>query len=256
MITLIDAHAHLDEIKDIPTAIQDAVSVGVIAIITAGIGYDSNKKALEISRKYEKTVHPVLGLHPWQLGQISEDEVELSFQQVEKNIEKIVAIGEIGLDYHKKVRALVGKKKQQAILRRFLELAVKYEKPVVIHSRYAWKDALLLTVQAQVKKVLFHWYTGPSSILRDIINRNYFISATPAVEYHAEHRRAVKEIPLSRLLLETDAPVVYGRESRYISEPKDVLRSLVAISKIRGIPETAVAEQTTQNAHHFFGVTV
>ena len=77
-------------------------------------------------------------------------------------------------------------------------------------------------------------------MLRDIIDEGYFISATPAVEYHAEHRRAVREAPLLNLLLETDAPVEYGRDVRYTSAPKDLLRALSAVSGIKGIEETTL----------------
>ncbi|HEX78732.1 MAG TPA: hypothetical protein G4O19_01085 [Dehalococcoidia bacterium] len=85
-----------------------------------------------------------------------------------------------------------------------------------------------------------------------IVAKGYFTSATPASEYHAEHRRAVREAPLLNLLLETDAPVEYGRESKYTSVPKDVRRSLSAVSEIKGMEEAVLAEQTTQNALRFF----
>ena len=106
--------------------------------------------------------------------------------------------------------------------------------------------------EAGIKKAVFHWFTGFSSVLRDIIEAGYFISATPATEYHGEHRRAIKETPLEKLLLETDCPVTYGRETRYRSEPADILRSLRAVAAIKGIDEISVAEQTTHNATHFF----
>ena len=103
---------------------------------------------------------------------------------------------------------------------------------------------------------MFHWYTGTSSVLRDIVSQGYFISATPAVEYHEEHRRAVKEIPLERMLLETDAPVVYGRgrEFEYESSPADVVRSLRGAAGLKGMSEAQLAEVTTENAMRFFGL--
>ncbi len=256
MLTIIDTHAHLDEMEDVQSAIGDAADVGVAAIVAVGIDYSSNRKVLDISRRYDGLVYPALGLHPGQLGHMSQVEVELNFQQIEENIGKMVAIGEVGLDYHKKVRALADKDRQQSVLRKLLGLAVKYEKPIIIHSRYAWKNALILAMEAGVKEAVFHWYTGPSSVLRDIINQGYFVSATPAAEYHAEHRRAVREAPLLNLLLETDAPVTYGRESRYISMPGDARRALIAASQIKGLSEAVVAEQTTQNARRFFRILV
>jgi Tat protein secretion system quality control protein TatD with DNase activity len=133
---------------------------------------------------------------------------------------------------------------------------VAHQKPVSIHSRYAWRDALNSVQEARLEKVVFHWYTGTSSVLRDIIGQGYYISATPAVEYHEEHRRAVKEIPLKRLLLETDSPVVYrrGSELEYESRPADVTKSLRGAAALQGVSEAQIAEVTTANARVVFGI--
>ncbi len=108
--------------------------------------------------------------------------------------------------------------------------------------------------EADIKKAVFHWFTGFSSVLKDILDPGYLISATPAAEYHEEHKRAIKETPLGKLLLETDCPVAYGKEVRYRSEPADLLRSLRAVAALKGIDEITVAEQTTHNATQFFSL--
>lgn len=252
MLRLIDTHAHLDETGELDTSLKDAADSGLVAIIAVGSGYGSNQRVLELSQQYRGLIFPALGLHPWQLGQMESLEVERTLHQIEDNLQQAVAIGEVGLDYQKRVREAASKERQQAILRELLELAAKHDMPVAIHSRYAWKDALTLATESGISRAVFHWYTGPSSVLRDILANGYFISVTPAAEYHAEHRRAAREAPLSQLLLETDSPVEYGRESRYASTPKDVLRSLKAAAEIKGIEETAIARQTTENAVRFF----
>ena len=89
---------------------------------------------------------------------------------------------------------------------------------------------------------------------RELVEAGYYISATPAAEYHDEHRRAVREVPVDRLLLETDCPVPYGRENKYTSQPSDVLRSLKAAAEIKGIDEKELAMQTTMNAKRLFGL--
>lgn len=254
MLRLIDTHAHLEEIQNLDAVLKDAAEAGVIAIVAVGSDYESNQKVLEISARHSKLVYPALGLHPSQLGHMDAAEVEMTLRQMENNLGQAVAVGEVGLDYDKRVRALAGKDRQQGVLGELMGLAKRHNKPVLIHSRYAWKDALLQAADAGIDKAVFHWYTGPSSVLQEIISRGFYISATPASEYHADHRRAIEETPVLNLLLETDSPVEYGRESRYAATPEDVRRSLMAASAIKGIDSVALAEQTTDNAIRFFSL--
>jgi TatD DNase family protein len=250
---LIDTHAHLEEIENIEQTINDARRANIVAIVAVGSGLVSNQRVLSLAETYHGFVHPALGLHPWNLA---EEDLEPSRQFIEANIDKAVAIGEVGLDYDKRVRARADKDRQKDACRQVLRIAQAHAKPVLVHSRYAWRDALDLVSETEVEKAVFHWYTGTSSVLRDIISRGYFISATPAVEYHEEHRRAVKEAPLDRLLLETDSPVVYRRGTafEYESRPADVLRTLRGVSRLIGMDEAQLAEQTTTNAMKFFGL--
>jgi TatD DNase family protein len=253
---LIDTHAHLDELQNLDSMLEAARTAGVIAVVAVGSNHRSNIETLEISQRHRDLVHPALGLHPWDLANLGPSEIDDNLQFVEQNIASAVAVGEIGLDYDKRVLKVASKELQQQVLGRLLNIARKYAKPAIIHSRYAWKDALILVQNAGIDRAVFHWFTGFSSVLKDIIDGGYFVSATPASEYHEEHRRAVKEAPLQRLLLETDCPVTYGREARYESQPTDVLRGLKAVSQLRGVEEAIIAEQTTRNAIEFFSLDI
>ena len=208
---------------------------------------------MHLAQAYKDFVYPAIGLHPWNL---KGSEIDRNLEFIEAHIGQAVGLGEVGLDYHKRVRAIAEKDLQKGVLRELLKIAKRHKKPVIIHSRYAWRDALSLVEEAELQEVVFHWYTGTSSVLRDIVGQGYFISATPAVEYHEEHRRAVKEIPLDRLLLETDAPVVYrrGSEFEYEAKPADVLRVLRGVARLKGVSEAQIAEVTTANAVKFFGL--
>ena len=212
MYQLIDTHAHLDEIKDLEQVVTEVRAANVVAIIAVGSDYESNKRVLDLANTYSGYVYPALGLHPQNLEGA---DLELNLEFIKAHIPEAVGIGEIGLDYHKRVRAQAGKDVQMSVFRELLNIARTYDKPALIHSRYAWRDAFNLLVETRVEKAVFHWYTGTSSVLRDIVSYGYFLSATPAVEYHEEHRRAVKETPPDRLLLETDCPVVYRRGTDY-----------------------------------------
>jgi TatD DNase family protein len=253
MYRLIDTHAHLEEMEGLEKVLAEAKKAGLIAIVAVGSDIASNTKALEISEKYPGYVYPALGWHPWY---IKESEIGPSLEFIEANVDRAVAIGEVGLDYHKRVRAIADKDLQKRALLELLKIAREHKKPALIHSRYAWRDALDAVTGAGLEKAVFHWYTGTSGVLRDIIDRGYYISVTPAVEYHEEHRRAVKEVPLERMLLETDSPVVYGRgrDNEFTSSPADVLRSLKGAAALKGISEAEIAEATTENAKRLFGM--
>jgi TatD DNase family protein len=253
MYRLIDTHAHLDEIEGLEQVIAGAKSAGIIAIVAVGSDYASNQEVLRLAGHYKDFVYPALGLHPWN---IKDSEIDASLEFMGAHVDEAVAIGEVGLDYHKRVRATADKELQKRVFGEVLRIAGAHKKPALIHSRYAWRDALDTVKEAKLEKAVFHWYTGTSSVLRDIVSEGYYISATPAVEYHEEHRRAVKEIPLERMLLETDSPVVYrrGSEFEYEARPADVVRSLRGAAGLKGMSQAQIAEVTTANALRLFGI--
>ena len=255
MYKLIDTHAHLDEIEDLEPVLASAREAGLTAIVSMGSDLESNRKVLELAGRYGNFIYAALGWHPWF---IREGGIDENLEYIRSHIHEAVAIGEVGLDYHKRVRAAADKNLQKRVLGEILQIAKEHDKPVSIHSRYAWRDAYDAVVNAGLQKAVFHWYTGTSSVLRDIIERGYYISVTPAVEYHEEHRRAVKEAPLERMLLETDCPVVYqrGTENEFTSGPADVLRSLREAAVLKGVSEEKLAEIATQNAARLFGLEV
>ncbi len=254
-IRLIDTHAHLDQVEHLDEAIDAAREAGVAGIIAVGQGYESNHRVLVIAARHPGFVFPALGLHPWEISKELPG-LEKSLRFIEDNIGLSVAVGEVGLDYDKRVRALAEKDVQKSVLRELLAIAKRNNKPVSLHSRYAWKDSLALVLEAGLSQVVFHWFTGFSSDLDGLTAAGFFVSATPAAGYHQEHRRAIKEGPLSRLLLETDCPVEYGREQRFKSGPKDIVRSLDAVAEIKGIDRQTVALETTKNATKLFGLSI
>lgn len=247
---LIDSHAHLEELADLDSAMERAKESGVVAIVAVGSDYQSNNQVLEIAEKYRDFVYPAIGFHP---GSLAEDisSLERDLQFIEDNREKVVALGEVGLDYHKELAKLSGKDLQKEVFGSILALAKRYNKPVIVHSRYAWRDSFTLVKEAEVEKAVFHWYTGPTNVLKDILSQGYFVSATLAAQYHEEHRRAIKEAELENLLLETDSPVKYRGHQ---AEPADVVRVLISVAGLKGLPPQRVANKTTENAMRLYGI--
>jgi TatD DNase family protein len=252
VLKVIDTHAHLDELENLEAALNKAKEAGVVAMVAVGCNHQSNLKVMGISDSHPGFVYPALGLHPWELGNMDSNGINLTLKFIEEKISQVIAIGEIGLDYDKRVIKVAPKELQKDTLKYLLTLARRYAKPITIHSRYAWKDTFELVKGAGIEKAVFHWFTGFSGVLKDILEAGYLISATPAAEYHEEHRRAIKETTLDKLLLETDCPVTYGRENKYRSQPADVIRSLKAVAALKGTDESTIARQTTHTAIEFF----
>jgi TatD DNase family protein len=252
VLKVIDTHAHLDELENLEAALNKAKEAGVVAMVAVGCNHQSNLKVMGISDSHPGFVYPALGLHPWELGNMDSNGINLTLKFIEEKISQVIAIGEIGLDYDKRVIKVAPKEMQKDTLKYLLTLARRYAKPITIHSRYAWKDTFELVKGAGIEKAVFHWFTGFSGVLKDILEAGYLISATPAAEYHEEHRRAIKETTLDKLLLETDCPVTYGRENKYRSQPADVIRSLKAVAALKGTDESTIARQTTHTAIEFF----
>ncbi len=253
-LVLFDTHVHLDQLTDPRRAIEEACAVGVVGMIAVGTRSSSNNRTLELSSRWHGLVFAALGLHPGDIGGLNRTRLDMELKYIDDNLPLACAVGEVGLDYHKRTLAGACRELQKDVFKSVLEIACVHQKPVLVHSRYAWKDALELVLQAGVQRAVFHWFTGFSSVLKGIIDAGYHISATPAVEYHEEHRRAVKEVPLDHLLLETDAPVWYGRVERYESRPADVVRSLQGVALLREIPAEVVASATTRAAMDLLGV--
>lgn len=255
MYRLVDTHAHLDQIENLNVAIEKAKDSGLVAIVAVGVDYESNERVLEIAEEYRSFVFPALGCHPGDLGETA-SEIDRNLQFIEDNIGEAIAVGEIGLDYHKKIIGRASKETQKQALRDVLKIAKQFEKPVLVHSRYSWRDSFTLVQESQVEKAVFHWYTGPINVLHDFVGKGYFASATLAAEYHQEHRRAIKEMPLDKLLLETDCPVVYrwGTEHAHPSEPADVPMVSEEVATLKGVDPGMIAQKTTENAIMFFGI--
>jgi len=251
---LVDTHAHLDEIEDIAAAVELAKLAGVEAVISMGQDLASNIKTLKLAADYPGFIYPAIGLHPWSLGNMGPAVLEENIAFIRDNLQGALALGEVGLDYDKRVLKGAGKDLQKDVLKRLLKLAVELDRPVSFHSRYAWKDSLQIVNERGAGRLVFHWYTGFSSTLAGLIEGGYYISATPAAEYHDEHRRAIREAPVEKLLLETDCPVHYGREEKYRSAPSDLLRSLEAAAAIKGIGPDELSRIVRENTTRLFGI--
>ncbi len=243
-IPLVDGHAHLDGLTDLTESLHEAKAAGVVGIIAVGMNVDSNQKILQIAEANHGYIYPALGYHPWE---IKEEEVEANLSCIREHVREGMALGEIGLDYKIKVK----KELQWRVFGELLDMALEFERPVIIHCRFSHRRAFEIIRERKIKRAVFHWYSGPVDLLDKILSMGYFISATPALGYSPPHRAAIQQAPIERILLETDTPVSYqGKEAR----PKDVRVSLEEVARLKRLDPSLVAIQTTASASEFFQI--
>ena len=241
---MIDTHAHLNEIEEIDRAIQKAKDAGIRNIVAVGMDLASNGTTIHLAEKFPDMVYPAIGYHPWS---ISTDTIEENLKFIEENLPSCIALGEVGIDYKTKVK----KPLQWEVFSKVLSLAIRHNRPVIVHSRFSHQRSHQMVRDSGIEKAVFHWYTGPLEILEKIIGDGYYISATPALAYSPPHQAAMKAAPLERILVETDSPVEYQGK---VSEPTDLIMTLRELSKLKGMKSEEVQRITTSNAKRFFGI--
>ena len=251
---IIDTHAHVDQLADRDGALQRADAAGVSDIVAVSVDLDSMRKTQDIAKAHARPrIHPAFGVHP---GMIKPQESVETQAFMRAHLSHAVAVGETGLDYwYKWVRKNeVERNKQKASFQVHLDLANEFDLPVIIHSRGAWGDCLAMTKAARVRRVLFHWYSGPLDILDGILEAGYYVSTSPSVAYSPPSRQAMAHAPLERILVETDSPVRYNGPEPFDAEPKDVLRTWAALSRLKNEDETVVLGTVNANAKKFFRI--
>ena len=175
------------------------------------------------------------------------ESIEENLGFIEKNLAEFIALGEVGIDYKTKVK----KRIQWEVFSRALSLAKRYDRPVIVHSRFSHERSHRLVVDGAIEKTVFHWYTGSLEILEKILIDRYYISATPALSYSPPHQTAIKAAPIGRILVETDSPVEY---QGLVSEPANLTTTLEEMSRIKRMDFEEVRSITTANAKRFFGL--
>ena len=242
--SVIDTHAHLDELSDPGATIEEARAAGVEAIVAIGQDIPSNEKTLDIAGQYPGFVYPAIGYHPWRL---SPDHHEATLAYLDGELKNCVALGEVGLDYKAKTK----KKVQKAIFEELLVLAKKHDRPVIVHCRYVHETAYRMVREVGVEKAVFHWYSGALDLIPRIADAGYYMSATPALLHNPYHVKAIQAVPLSNLLLETDAPVRY---QELHARPVHVQVTLQEVARVKEMSLEEVAVKTSENAKACFGL--
>lgn len=251
---LIDSHAHL-EMKEFDSdrsdVIERAGQAGVDVIVTVGTNLRLSRKALSIARQY-KNIYATVGIHPHDVAKADEktlDELKLLAEDP-----RVVAYGEIGLDYYRNISP---REKQKEMFGHQLSLALELKLPVVIHDREAHEDALNMVRDSGVRRGVFHCFSGDDVMARQCIDLGFYISVPGVVTFDKSTvlHEVVRQVPLDAILLETDCPYlapVPFRGKR--NEPSFIVHTAKKVAAIKGRKWEEVAQVAAQNARKLFGI--
>jgi TatD DNase family protein len=254
---LIDAHIHLSDVeyaKCVDELVAEAKTAEVVALVSNSMDLETSIGSLKLAEKYPDTVYPALGIHPWNVKVLKENELEETLKLISEQSQKnaVVAIGEIGLDY--KYETIW--EKQLMVFDKMLRLAEKLDLPAIIHSRGTTAQIVDMLPSYNLKRVLLHWFSHPMSALYKAVDHGYFITEGPPVAYSNGIREVVKKVPLTNLLTETDGPVTY-RKPPYngkLTRPAFIRTVVEAVADVKNMAVAEVADQIAENFESFFNI--
>ncbi len=251
---LIDTHTHLSfpQYNDtgLPDILNRAKQAGVEYLINVGSDIKTSQDSIVLAQKYSN-IYATVGIHPHDA-----EPGENQLPELEKLIKqpKVVAIGEAGLDYFKN---LSPQDKQKKIFCAQLDLANKYNLPIIIHAREADDDTYELLKNYKPAKAVMHCFAGDIAYARKILDLGYYISFTGNITFAKNIRgqETAAYVPLDRIMLETDCPFLSPEPHRgRTNEPAYVKFVVEKIAQLKKITSAEVAEVTTKNALSFFAI--
>lgn len=246
---LFDAHAHMaapDFAEDLPEVLTRAEATGVRGIVGVGETLEDAERTLALADRYP-LLKPAAGLYPTHLD-FDAAQAVLAF--VRRHADRLVAIGEVGLD-HWAVKDEAEWKIQEEILAKFVALAEELDLPLNVHSRSAGRYTIDFLRRHGARRVLLHAFDGKASAAAAGVEAGYFFSIPPSVVRSPQKQKLVRQLPLDHLLLETDAPVL-GADPTARNEPANVSIACQAVAGLKGIAPSEVARITTTNACRLF----
>ncbi len=259
-LRFVDVHFHLsDPAYNGKTGemVKIAKRVGVVAMISNSMNLETSRVSVGLADEHPSLVYAAVGIHPWNVNQLAPEELQQTVDFIVGKgafKEKIVAIGEVGLD-PQYAKNKVQEERQAEVFREMLRLAEQLRLPVIVHSRWSSQRILDILPSYRSKGVLWHWFSSPIELLPKIAERGDYVSEGPPAVFSDRIREVVQAVPLERLLTETDGPVqYYGFFKDKPTTPAFIPEVVKAISQIKGIDESQVAEQILLNFKNFFDV--
>ena len=248
-LPLVDAHAHLyaaafaDDLDDV---LARAAVRGVQAVLCVSETLAEAQRVIELADLHP-LIKPCAGLYPTILDRDAATDM-LDF--IRRHRDRLAAIGEVGLDYWK-VQEAADRELQRDILAQHVALSCELDLPLNVHSRSAGRHAIAWLQEHGARRVLLHAFDGKAATARAGLDAGYYFSIPPSIVRSPQKQKLVRHLPLERLLLESDSPVL-GPDRDARNEPCNVWLSCQEIAAIKAISVQEVAESTTANARHLF----
>ena len=257
---MIDVHCHLEQphYQEDRDEIIEKCRKELNAVITSCAHPKDFELTLQLTQKFKGFVFCSMGLHPEYIKDIDERELEEYLRMIKQSKDKIVSIGEIGLDYFM-IKEEKWQEKQRELFSRMLVLAKEIKKPVTIHIRDAFEDAIRILEDSNLQKIHLHMFGG-RKFLRRVLENGWMISENTIILRSKNYKKIVRDTPHERIMLETDSPwlsplqLIQGIKSR--NDPTSVRIVAEKIAEIKKVSFEEVDEITTQNAIRFFSLKI
>jgi TatD DNase family protein len=246
---LFDSHTHIDMNhfqNDFDKVIQRALDAGLIGMVTSSIGSESFRRTIGIAKKFPGFIYHSAGCS---VSQLTDVEANKIIELIYRYPKDIVAVGEVGLDYHW-IKDSRGREAQEPLFSKFIEHANELKLPIVVHSRKAEARATDMLETQFSGDVLMHCFDGPSEIARRVADNGWYITLPANFSRYRNRVASARILSLERIMLETDGPYLSPTPVR--NEPANIKYGCEALSTILNLSVEDVASATTNNAKRFY----
>jgi len=253
---MIDSHCHLeqDDYNKDRQKVVDSLKKKMKAVVTCCADPKDWKRTKEIVEKNKGFVFATAGVHPEFIKDIPIEDVRAFFDVIRKEAKEksIVGIGEVGLDYYW-IKEFIMRDKQKELFRKFIDLSKELDLPLIIHSRDACLDTVVLLEQQEMKgrKVLLHLFEDKNLIER-VVGNGWMVSIGPGIQRSKTTRKIARDLPVENMLIETDSPWFGEKDER--GTPLNTFKAAEKIAEIKGISVEDLEKQTDKNAIEFYGL--
>ena len=252
---LFDTHAHMDDRAfdaDREELLARLPEQGIGLLMNPGCSLESSRNAVALAERYDY-IYAAVGSHPDAADEVTPEVLD-AYRMLCKQSKKILAIGEIGLDYHYED---IPRQRQQEAFRAQMALAAELDLPVIVHEREAHEDGMRIVEEFPAVKGVFHCYSGSTEMAKWLVGRGWYIGFTGVLTFK-NARKAVETaaaIPLDRIVLETDCPYMSPEPFRgRRNDPGRLYRMAEALAQIRDLPVEKIHEITMENGKRLYRI--